>query len=110
MRFAIIVLPAALLAISCTPQSAKKETTAEPAAPTATATVAGAGTVTAVDAVAGTVTINHEPIAAVGWPAMTMQFTAENAAILQGISVGDRVTFEIKSPSEPSIVTAVRKQ
>jgi Cu(I)/Ag(I) efflux system periplasmic protein CusF len=66
--------------------------------------------VTQVDAAAGTITINHEPIAAISWPTMTMQFTAENPAILQGIAVGDRVSFEIKSATETSIVTAVQKQ
>ena len=81
---------------------------------TAPATAAGpitsTGTVTQVDAAAGTITINHEPIAAVSWPAMTMQFTAEDPAMLQGIAVGDRVAFEIKSATETSTVTSVQKQ
>jgi Cu/Ag efflux protein CusF len=41
---------------------------------------------------------------------MTMQFTAEDPAVLQGIAVGDNVAFELKSASETSIVTTVRKQ
>lgn len=72
--------------------------------------IQGVGVVTAVDAAAGTISLDHEPIAAINWPAMSMQFTAENPAMLQGIAVGDRVTFEIKSASETSVVTMVQKQ
>lgn len=83
----------------------------ETSAPAATAgPVTSTGTVTQVDATAGTITINHEAIAAISWPAMSMQFTAENPAILQGIAVGDHVTFELKSATETSIVTMVQKQ
>jgi len=39
-----------------------------------------------------------------------MQFTAENPAILQGIAVGDTVSFELKSATETSVVTSVQKQ
>lgn len=76
----------------------------------ATAPVTSIGTVTQVDAAAGAITINHGPIEAVSWPAMTMQFTAENPAILQGIAVGDGVSFELKSATETSVVTMVQKQ
>jgi Cu/Ag efflux protein CusF len=41
---------------------------------------------------------------------MTMQFHAENPAILQGIVVGDHVAFELKSASETGILTMVQKQ
>lgn len=116
MLKALIVL-IALLAAAClppaAPDAAKSDAEmnmAETAAPAPAGAVSGTGTVTAVDAAAGTVTINHEPIAAVSWPAMTMQFTAENPAILQGIAVGDHVTFELKSASETSTITMVQKQ
>lgn len=68
------------------------------------------GTVTAVDATAGTISLDHEAIQAINWPAMTMQFTAEDPAILQGIAVGDHVTFELKSATETGVVTMVDKQ
>ena len=72
--------------------------------------ISGTGVVTQVDAAAGTVTFNHEAIAAINWPAMTMQFHAEDSAILQGIVVGDHVAFQLKSPSETSVVIMVQKQ
>lgn len=51
------------------------------------------GTVTAIDNEAGTITIEHGPVPAVDWPAMTMAFEAD-AASRQGIAVGDEVTFD----------------
>lgn len=68
------------------------------------------GVVTQVDAAAGTITFDHQAIPAINWPAMTMQFHAENSAILHGIAVGDHVSFELKSASETSVVTMVHKQ
>jgi Cu/Ag efflux protein CusF len=113
MRNAFIV-PIILLVAACSPpaQDAAKTDDAmnmEAAAPAA-GPITSTGTVTEVDPAAGTITINHEPIAAISWPAMTMQFTAEDPAMLHGLAVGDRVAFEVKSASETSIVTMVRKQ
>lgn len=76
----------------------------------ATGPIRSKGVVTQVDAAAGTITFNHEAIPAVNWPAMTMQFHAENPAILNGIAVGDHVAFELKSASETGVVTMVQKQ
>lgn len=109
-----LVVPIALLAAACSPPAAEDASKSGDAMSMETSTpVAGpitsTGTVTQVDAAAGTITINHEPIAAISWPAMTMQFTAENPAILQGIAVGDQVSFELKSATETSTVTVVRK-
>lgn len=111
----MLIVPIALLAAACSPSAqdaAKSEDgmNMETSTPAAAGPVASTGTVTQVDAAAGTITINHEPIAAISWPAMTMQFTAENPAILQGIAVGDHVSFELKSATETSTVTMVQKQ
>ncbi|WP_135209762.1 copper-binding protein [Vitreimonas flagellata] len=81
----------------------------EASAPAAAGAVTGAGTVTQVDAAAGTITINHGAIEAISWPAMTMQFTAENPAILRGVAVGDHVRFELKSAAENTVVVVVTK-
>jgi Cu/Ag efflux protein CusF len=112
-----LVLPIALFAAACSPpatqEPAKSDAevnVAEPAAPAAAGPVSAVGTVTAVDAAAGTISINHEAIPAVSWPSMTMQFTAEDPSILQGIAVSDHVTFELKSATETSIITRVQKQ
>jgi Cu/Ag efflux protein CusF len=112
-----LIVPIALFAVACSPpaqqEPAKSEAemnVAEPAAPAAAGPITSTGTVTEVDPAAGTITINHEAIPAISWPAMTMQFTAENPAILQGVAAGDSVRFEVKSASETSVVTSVQKQ
>ena len=111
-----LIAPIALLAAACSPpaQQEPAKTDAgmnmETLAPAAVGPITSTGTVTQVDAAAGTITINHGAIAAISWPAMTMQFTAENPAILQGIAVGDSVSFELKSATETSVVTSVQKQ
>jgi Cu(I)/Ag(I) efflux system protein CusF len=58
-----------------------------------TATVAA--TIMAVDASAGMVTLAHGPIAAVGWPAMTMAFKASPATVAAA-KVGRKVDATLK--------------
>ncbi|MES1157113.1 MAG: copper-binding protein [Alphaproteobacteria bacterium] len=70
----------------------------------------GSGVITAIDPISYTVTISHGPIAAINWPAMTMTFTAQDPAILKGLAVGDHVSFQLKSVSEPGTVIAIHKQ
>lgn len=111
-----LVLTAALLSAACSPPSGNvAQSTAadqtDPAAPAAqNAPITATGTVTAINASAGTISINHGAIAAINWPAMEMQFTAEDPSILQDLAVGDRVQFELKSAAESTIVTAVREE
>lgn len=81
---------------------------AQPA--TAAVSVQGTGTITDVDANGGTVTIDHGPIGAISWPAMNMQFKAEDPSILKGIAKGDRVVFVLKSETETGLVTRIQKQ
>ncbi|MBI3439085.1 MAG: copper-binding protein [Proteobacteria bacterium] len=105
-----------LIAAGCSQPSASSPTTAAPSAEAKmgdmdmTGPIRSTGVVTQIDADAGTVTFDHQAIAAIGWPAMTMQFHAEDPAVLQGIAVGDHVSFQLKSASEPAIVTVVQKQ
>lgn len=115
MRVATLILPVVLFAAACSPPSSQEAKSndvnmSEPASPAVAGPITSTGTVTQVDAAAGTITINHAPIEALSWPAMTMQFTAENPATLQGIAVGDSVSFEVKSATETSVLTAVQKR
>lgn len=99
------------LAAACTPQDEDRAAGTEAAAPLtpapvtapvatpdatpAAATASGSGEVAAVDPVAGTVTIDHGPIGALDWPAMTMTFAAPSVD-LGAIKQGDKVTFELR--------------
>jgi Cu(I)/Ag(I) efflux system protein CusF len=66
--------------------------------------VQGVGQVKAVDARGGTITIHHGPIAALGWPAMTMTFNA-TPEVLQSAKAGQTVAFTLQP--DQSLVTAV---
>ena len=107
-----LIVPIALLAAACSPPASQEPAKADAGMnmETPAGAITSTGTVTQVDAAAGAITINHEPIAALSWPAMTMQFTVENPAILEGIAAGDHVSFEIKSATETSIVSMVQRQ
>jgi RND family efflux transporter MFP subunit len=72
------------------------------AAPAAPAKVAasgsvghkGQGTVDSVDLKGGTVSLNHDAIASLKWPAMTMEFKAANPSLLKDLKPGAPVSFE----------------
>jgi len=60
------------------------------------ATATGSGKVRAVDPVAGKVELDHGPIAAMQWPAMTMGFAVKDKGALAGVKPGDTVEFELR--------------
>ena len=65
----------------------------------------GAGTV---QSIAGDqVAIAHGPIAGIGWPAMTMTFTAP-AGIAPGLKVGDKVDFSFRQNGSAYALTSVK--
>ncbi len=96
-------------------------TTVEPAANNSTADTGnmampvetrigkGTGTVTAIDKTAGKITLSHGPIPEVGWPAMTMGFTAK-PELLNSVAVGDKVAFDLTVKGAAGEVTAIKKQ
>ena len=67
------------------------------------------GTVTAIDKAAGKITLDHQSIPEVGWPAMTMAFSAE-PEVLETVEVGDRVGFDVSITGNSGEVTAITKQ
>ena len=66
-------------------------------APAGEATHKGTGKVTAIDQAASRVELDHDPIASLKWPAMTMEFALRDKALLSGLKAGDRVEFELRS-------------
>ncbi|HSN80283.1 MAG TPA: efflux RND transporter periplasmic adaptor subunit [Rhodoferax sp.] len=88
--------------------------TAPAAAPAASAarTVGhqASGTVDGVDLKDGTVSLSHGPVASLKWPAMTMEFKTANAALLQDLKPGAKVTVEFieRQPGE-WVITGVKK-
>jgi Cu(I)/Ag(I) efflux system protein CusF len=70
-------------------------------------TAEGRGVVRAVNVQQGSVTIEHEPIPALGWPSMTMAFRVRSADLLNGVSVGARVHFELANDNGRPVVTEI---
>lgn len=106
------VLALALALAACgergTPQqNGAGSVTANKAAAT-DAAYSAAGNVTGL--AGGQVTIAHGPVAGLGWPAMTMTFTAPDPQILQGIAVGDAVAFQFRESGGSHVLTSISKQ
>jgi Cu(I)/Ag(I) efflux system membrane fusion protein len=50
------------------------------------------------------ITISHEPVPAIGWPAMTMTFKLGSPTLARGLKVGDRVAFGFEqTPAGPVV-------
>ncbi|HKR88006.1 MAG TPA: copper-binding protein [Phenylobacterium sp.] len=95
MKFVFAAAAALLIATPALAQTAEPDAHASHHA--AQTTVQAVGQIKSVDARAGTVTIHHGPIAALGWPAMTMSFKAAPDALLVAKS-GQAVKFTLKTP------------
>ncbi len=57
---------------------------------------------------AESITISHEPIPAIGWPAMTMTFKLDPPALAKGMKVGDRVAFGFEQRPAGPVVRRLR--
>ena len=59
------------------------------------------GTLKSIDA-AGTVSVSHEPVASLGWPAMTMDFVLANPSLAAKLAPGSPIAFEFveRKPGE----------
>lgn len=69
----------------------------------------GVGSIEVLDWAHATVTIAHDPIASLGWPAMTMDFHARDPALLRPLKPGQKVDFEIvEGPAGESIIIRIQ--
>lgn len=89
-------------------------------APPAAASAADAGSAAAPGAEFGTrgrvveigadaITLEHEPVAALKWPAMTMPFLLAQPALARGLAVGDAVVFRFRQQGDEHLVTAIER-
>ena len=74
----------------------------------ATQGIPAIGTVKSVDAAAGKSVIAHDPIPALKWPAMTMDFRLADKALASKIKAGDKVKFTLTPGDKGSYtITAI---
>ena len=71
--------------------------------------VQAVGVVKAVDAANGKVTIEHEPIAALQWPAMTMRFTFKDPKLVEGLKAGDKIHFTFTQEGQLSVLQSIER-
>ena len=69
----------------------------------------GMGVVQSVETANGSLTIAHEPIAALGWPAMTMSFKVDKPALLEGVEAGEHIEFTLRGRDMSAVVTSIEK-
>jgi Cu(I)/Ag(I) efflux system membrane fusion protein len=55
----------------------------------------------------GTITLEHEPLPALKWPAMTMPFQLARPDLGKGLQHGDKVRFRFRQQGDEHIVTAI---
>lgn len=71
--------------------------------------IAATGTVKRVDATTGKLLIDHDPIPALSWPKMVMDFRLADKAMAGKVKVGDKVKFEMKeSEKGVYLITAIQ--
>ncbi|MEI4967073.1 copper-binding protein [Aeromonas caviae] len=68
------------------------------------------GVISRIDAANGKVGIQHEAIANLKMPAMTMVFRVADPALLKDLKVGDAVRFHAENPAGKLTVTAIQKR
>lgn len=72
--------------------------------------IAATGVIGSVDAAARTVIITHDPIKALHWPKMKMQFQVDGDVDLQALHSGDHVTFTLTPKGEDDYsISAISK-
>ena len=84
----------------------KEATTAAPAAAT---TATAEGEVREIDAAAGKVKIRHGWIRSLEMPPMTMFYRIKDKALLENLTVGDRIKFEVEHVGKTYTVLSLEK-
>lgn len=109
MKTSILVLAAiATLSLSSIPSYAKDEM-AMPASKTTTQKdIVGKGTVVSANKSGDYVTLKHEPIPAIGWGAMTMEFKVKDKMMLDKIKKGDKVQFTLVQQGQDYVITSIK--
>lgn len=108
----LVKIGLATLAVSVTACGTAETSTENAATTTPSKSTAQTHSATGtVESVSGQqVTISHGPIKSLEWPAMTMPFTAKDAASVQAIKAGDRVAFTFSKSGNESVLNSITKQ
>ena len=87
----------------------KPPTKLDHSGPARTTAIAGTGVVRAVDVTNGKIKLTHEPIAAMGWPRMTLYFRLKDRSLAHQVKEGDKVEFSLEKLVSGYVISAFRK-
>ncbi len=71
--------------------------------------VSATGVVQQVKSEQDKVKIDHDPIAALGWPRMSMYFRVKDRAMLKEVGPGDKVRFTMEKDAKGLVITRIEK-
>ena len=72
--------------------------------------ISARGVVLQVDQSNATIKINHDPIAALNWPRMTMSFRLKERSLIDKIKEGDVVEFLLEKETSDYVIVKLSKQ
>lgn len=70
--------------------------------------ISATGVIESIDTQSKKITIKHDPIPAVGWPAMTMRFTQVSDTRADDVKPGDKVAFTFVQQGNLSILRDIQ--
>jgi len=71
--------------------------------------IKGTGVVTRLMIDHAMLTIRHDPVEALGWPQMTMDFATLEGVPIKNLAVGDAVEFELMAVNDKYLISAIKK-
>lgn len=74
-----------------------------------TADVTATGVVQSIDKANGKIKLTHDPIAALGWPKMTMYFRLKDSALAEQVKAGDKVEFSLEKSAAGYVISGFQK-
>ena len=77
--------------------------------PATGAGISGTGVVQGIDKNSGKIKLTHDPVAALGWPKMTMFFRLKDAALAEKVNEGDKVEFSLEKSASGFVISALQK-
>ena len=71
--------------------------------------ITGKGSVQLVDKANGKVKLTHDPIAAMGWPKMTLFFRLKDNSLADQVKAGDKVEFSLEKSASGYVISGFQK-
>lgn len=84
-------------------------TSSEPVKAVMADSITGKGVLHAVNAPEHKLNMTHEPIPAIDWPAMTMDFRVAEGVPLDGLKAEDTVQFQLRQDEDGYTITSIQK-